>query len=185
MMDKLSKGIDGVYLISYSNIIDERGSFSQVFSGPLLVTKHQSIEFNVKEVFISVSKQNVIRGMHLQIEPYCSSKLVIPWSGEVVDVLIDLRSDSKTYLNIQEFRLISTDKNMLYVPKGVAHGFKVISEEATLIYLSDEIHHKELDISINPFSLDYDWKTTIPIISKRDLNGISLEFFISNYEVNK
>jgi dTDP-4-dehydrorhamnose 3,5-epimerase len=185
MMDRLSKGIDGVYLISYSSIIDERGLFSKVFSGPLLVTNFQSVEFNVKEVFLSSSKQNVIRGMHLQIEPYCSSKLVIPWSGEVLDVLIDLRSDSKTYLNIQEFRLISTDKNMLYVPKGVAHGFKVISEEATLLYLSDEIYHKEIDISINPFSLDYDWRLKNPIISQRDRNAAGLKEFLKNMRYGK
>jgi dTDP-4-dehydrorhamnose 3,5-epimerase len=180
MIDKLSKGIDGVHLISYSNIIDERGSFSKVFSGPLLVTNFHSMEFNVKEVFLSSSKQNVIRGMHLQIEPYCSSKLVIPWSGEVLDVLIDLRFDSKTYLNIQEFRLISTDKNMLYVPKGVAHGFKVISEEATLIYLVDEIYNPTFDVSINPLFIEYDWQLKNPIISQRDRSAVGLKDFLKN-----
>jgi dTDP-4-dehydrorhamnose 3,5-epimerase len=178
MIDKISKGIDGVYLLSYSNIIDERGSFSKLFSGPLLFTKHKSIEFDVKEVFISVSKRDVIRGMHLQIEPYCSSKLVIPWNGEVVDVLIDLRSDSKTYLNIQDFRLISTDKKMLYVPKGVAHGFKVISEGATLIYLVDEIYNSTFDVSINPLLIDYDWKLKNPIISQKDGNSVGLKDFL-------
>ena len=86
---------------------------------------------------------------------------------------------------IQEFRLISTIKIKLYVTKGVEHGFKVIIEEATMIYLSDEIYPNDLDISINRFSLDYDFKTMIPIISKRVLNGLSPEFFIRNYEDNK
>jgi dTDP-4-dehydrorhamnose 3,5-epimerase-like enzyme len=118
--------------------------------------------------------------MHLQIEPYCSSKLVIPWSGEVVDVLIDLRLDSKTYLNIQEFKLISKDNKMLYVPKGVAHGFKVISEEATLIYLVDEFYNSAFDVSINPLLIDFDWQLKNPIISQRDRNAVGLKEFLKN-----
>ena len=180
MKTKPFYGIDGVHLLPYFHSIDERGSFSKLFSGNVVLIDANTLYFSIKEVLVSSSKKNVIRGMHLQIEPYASNKIVIPFNGEVLDVLLDLRADSKTFLNVQEFRLISTNKEMLYIPKGVAHGFKVLSKEATLIYLLDSVYNSQSDTSINPLSLNYDWELDYPIISNKDKNAIDLSEFIDN-----
>jgi dTDP-4-dehydrorhamnose 3,5-epimerase/CDP-3, 6-dideoxy-D-glycero-D-glycero-4-hexulose-5-epimerase len=179
MKAKKSDRIDGVFLVPYFHDMDQRGSFSKFFSDNKIYIDSTGIDFTVKEVFVSNSKQNVIRGMHIQVEPFASSKIVIPLIGEVLDVLIDLRIHSRSYLNVQEIKLVSSQRKMLYVPKGVAHGFKVISNEATLLYLMDKTYHKNFDKSIMPFSFQYDWELADPIISQRDKNGIHHQDFIS------
>jgi dTDP-4-dehydrorhamnose 3,5-epimerase len=171
--------IEGVFLKKYFHSIDERGSISKFFSGDKIATKFHNIDFKIEEVLVTKSSYNVIRGMHLQTEPYASNKIIFIYEGEIIDVLIDLRTDSISFLHIQEVKLTSKDRKMLYVPKGVAHGFKVISDEAILFYLVDNKYYKESDVSIMPFSINYDWKAENPIISKRDQAGIILEDFIN------
>jgi dTDP-4-dehydrorhamnose 3,5-epimerase-like enzyme len=67
---------------------------------------------------------------------------------------------------------------MLYVPRGVAHGFRVLSSQATILYLVDQIYNAEFDFSINPLSIGYDWGLSNPILSLRDKQGIELENYI-------
>jgi dTDP-4-dehydrorhamnose 3,5-epimerase len=181
MDTRITTWIEGVHLIPYfsSTKLDDRGSFTKFISMGISILNSQNLDFNVKELFSTTSYRDVIRGMHLQQEPMASNKLVIPFAGDIVDVLIDLRPYSRTYSKIQEFQLSSNKQHMLFVPKGVAHGFKVVSKAATLIYVTDQVFDVNLDLSINPLSISYDWQIKSPIISQKDKNAITLEAFLN------
>lgn len=132
--------INGVYIIEPTIFGDERGYFMETF--------HQS-DFEsagIRTQFIqdnqSKSKKGVLRGLHFQ-KKYPQSKLVRVLDGEVFDVAVDLRKGSPTYAKYVGVILSSQNKKMLFIPKGFAHGFLVLSENATFAYKCDDNYHPE------------------------------------------
>lgn len=145
---------------------DERGVFRKSFNNLQLESQ---IDFRLAETFYSISKPGVFRGMHLQIHNSASFRSISLVTGRVIDVLIDLRSNSKTFLKVQHFNWDSTgDISSILVPPGVAHGFFAM-EEAILVYASDKPHDPERDTGVNPMTIDLPFLTDIQEISKRDL----------------
>jgi dTDP-4-dehydrorhamnose 3,5-epimerase len=120
----------------------------------------------------SRSSRGVLRGLHYQISPYAQSKLVRVVQGEVLDVVLDIRPDSPTYGEHFSIKLSGENKIQLFVPKGFAHGYAVLSEFAVFSYKCDTFYNKdhEAGIMYNDPSLDIDWM--IPekeqLISEKD-----------------
>ena len=116
-----------------------------------------------------------MRGLHFQKKPYEQTKLVRVVKGEILDVVVDLRKESKTYLKNISFKLSDTNKYQLLIPKGFAHGFLVLSEFAIVNYLVDEKYSKkhESGIIYNDPTLKIDWKIKNIIISEKD-NSLKL-----------
>lgn len=141
---------------------DSRGSFSEVF---------RDVDFGLdfKQDNVSVSFENVVRGMHFQTKNP-QGKLVRVLSGEVTDAVIDLRIGSPSYGKMEVFKL-KPDDYALFVPPGFAHGFWA-HETSVFFYKCTEIYDKESDGGINPLDPDYDfpWKRIIPYlnISEKD-----------------
>ena len=137
--------------------IDNRGYFKETFNKEV----QEFIGYNIG--FIqdneSASKFGVLRGLHFQQKPNEQSKLVRVSKGKIQDVIVDIRKDSPTYAKWESFYLSSEHNNMLFVPKGFAHGFLVLSEEAIVNYKVDNFFDSKLDAGVryDDKQLDIKW----------------------------
>ena len=154
---------------------DERGFFYESYN-------KNNLDKVVNVVFVqdneSKSKKGVIRGLHFQKPPYAQTKLIRCISGSILDVVVDLRTNSKTYGKSFSIELSSENNKQLFVPKGFAHGFQVLSEEAIVNYKVDEYYNPDSDSGIiwNDKDLSIDWNLDLkPILSKKDLKLISFK----------
>ena len=167
----------GVYFQKSSTYLDGRGSFRKTFTKD---SQNQVGIFELAEIFYSVSKPGVFRGMHLQTKRSASLRCVTLISGQVQDVLLDLRQESKTYLQKVVFDWSDKDEiSSIIIPPGVAHGFLAI-EESTLVYASNNHHDPSLDTGVNPFSLDLPFLEQIQEISDRDRSLPDISRWISS-----
>lgn len=169
--------IPGCYLICLPNFKDKRGSFIKTFH-PEHFSGTPFSHFDLKEEFYSVSKKNVLRGLHFQAPPFSHNKLITCLDGKVLDFFVDLRKSSSCYGKLISIELDSAVPQMLCLPKGIAHGFLTLSNQATLLYKTDCIYSPEHDSGILWSSVGLDLKENDFIISDRDKSFSSL----ANYE---
>lgn len=122
----------------------------------------------------SKSSKGVLRGLHFQLPPFAQSKLVRVIKGSVLDVAVDFRRESPTFGRHVAIELNEEKKNQLFIPRGFAHGFVVLSEEAIFSYKVDNYYSKESDrgIYFNDPSLEIDWQFELDqlILSEKDQN---------------
>lgn len=145
---------------------DQRGIFRKSFASTQLET---FVDFRLSEVFHSISKAGVFRGLHLQTKDSASFRSISLVNGHVIDILLDLRRDSESFLQSFYFDWKSDGEiSSILLPPGVAHGFLAL-EEATLVYASNRSHNPKTDTGVNPFSLDLPMLNDIREISDRDL----------------
>ncbi|MEP1034505.1 dTDP-4-dehydrorhamnose 3,5-epimerase [Ekhidna sp.] len=152
---------------------DERGYFYEGFNSEKF-RKSTGIDFLVKQINQSRSSKGVLRGLHFQTKEKSQAKLVTCLEGELLDVAVDLRSDSMTFGQYCIVRLSAHNKKQLYIPRGMAHGFLVLSEHAKLMYLVDELYSKEHDSGIiyNDPEINISWGVSEDeiILSEKDQN---------------
>tara|TARA_Y100000817_G_C16538448_1_gene403297 strand:+ start:24 stop:575 length:552 start_codon:yes stop_codon:yes gene_type:complete len=165
--------IDGLLLFESKKYDDSRGSFSEVyrldqFSG-FLPDKIKFVQDNE-----SFSNKGVLRGLHFQESPFEQSKLVRVSHGKIQDVVVDIRKNSKTFGKHISLKLSKENGRQLFVPKGFAHGFLVLSNQAIVNYKVDNYYSKEHDSGIlfNDSDLNINWELDESEIeySKKDLN---------------
>ena len=153
---KIETGIDGLYVIEPTVFEDNRGFFIETYN------KRDFEEVGIKCEFVqdnhSKSTKGVLRGLHFQKE-FPQSKLVRVIRGEVYDVAVDLRKGSKTFGKYHGAILSEENKKQFMVPKGFAHGFLVISDEAEFVYKCDDFYHPgdEGGIIWNDKDINVDW----------------------------
>ena len=150
---------------------DERGFFLETFQ----LDRYAEL-VGITVPFVqdnhSFSIKGVIRGLHFQKPPHAQTKLVRCISGKILDVVVDLRKNSKTFGESFSVELSSENNKQLFIPKGFAHGFQVLSNEAIVNYKVDEYHNPDADSGIiwNDNDLLIEWDNDIqPILSKKDL----------------
>lgn len=170
---------EGVYLIQCFRAKDERGAFTKIFNEDDYV--NEKIPTKLKETYYSISKKDVIRGMHFQMPPHEHEKIVHVIKGSVVDVILDLRKESKTYRQWMELILREEDATALYIPKGFAHGFKSLKDDTVMLYQVSSGYNKECDTGVAYDSIGYDWGIEKPIISARDREFVPLSDFSSPF----
>lgn len=162
---------------------DERGYFYEGFNSRKFKDL-TGFDFFVKQINQSRSSKGVLRGLHYQKSPKGQAKLVSCMEGEVLDVAVDLRNDSPTFGCYAMVRLSSENKKHFYIPKGMAHGFLVLTEYAKLMYQVDELYSKEHDTGIiyNDPELNISWGMSDNeiILSEKDKGLPSLK----EYQVN-
>ena len=165
--------IEDLLIIEPQLFKDERGFFYESYN-------KNNLDKNI--VFVqdneSKSYKGVIRGLHFQAPPFEQSKLVRCISGNILDVAVDLRTSSKTYGKFFSIELSSENNKQLFVPKGFAHGFQVLSETAIVNYKVDNFYNPKSDSGIiwNDKDLSIDWNLDIkPILSDKDLKLISVK----------
>ncbi len=159
--------LNGVFEIQNKKLEDQRGLFVKTFHENTF--QEHGLEFNFKESFYSVSKKDVLRGMHYQLPPHDHAKLVYVTDGEVLDVALDIRKESETYGKFYSTVLSSENAKSLYMAKGFAHGFLTLSESVTVVYLTSTTYSPESDRGVSWDSFGFDWEGVIdPLISARD-----------------
>lgn len=158
---------------------DDRGKLVKTFHERMFLDA--GLESDFKEEYYSVSKKNVLRGLHFQLPPDDHVKCVTCISGSIFDVVVDLRKSSKSFKMFHSVTLNSEKGNMLYIPKGFAHGFYVLSEEAIFLNRTSTVFSQENDFGIHWNSCGIPWPANSPILSKKDTDMIELSNFNSPF----
>ena len=137
---------------------DDRGFFREVFNKEIETLIGDEINFVQDNE--SCSKRGVLRGLHFQNPPSEQSKLIRVSQGEIQDVVVDIRSESETYGQWESFILSSSNNRFLFVPRGFAHGFLVLSQKTVVNYKVDNYYDSNLDsgIAYNDRTLNIKWK---------------------------
>jgi dTDP-4-dehydrorhamnose 3,5-epimerase/CDP-3, 6-dideoxy-D-glycero-D-glycero-4-hexulose-5-epimerase len=179
-MKIIDTGFEGLYLLEGNVFEDLRGLFLKTFNQS--VFSDLGLETNYKERYYSKSHKNVIRGMHFQIPPFDHIKIVNVLQGSILDVVVDLRKKSPTYKTYFSIELNDNNGRFLYIPKGFAHGFKALTDNAIVEYNQTTEYSKECDCGIRWDSFGFDWQVSNPVISERDSNFQSLNDYSSPFE---
>lgn len=170
-MNFIATKLDGCYIIEPKIINDDRGYFMESFNEN---TFQEGIKQKVHFVQDnqSYSSKGVLRGLHYQTGEHAQAKLVRVLQGEVLDVAVDIRPNSKTFGDYEAVHLSGENQRQFFVPRGFAHGFLVLSETATFFYKCDNFYNKESEggIIFNDQTIGIDWEfpTTELIISEKD-----------------
>ncbi|MGL5963455.1 MAG: dTDP-4-dehydrorhamnose 3,5-epimerase [Fusobacteriaceae bacterium] len=167
--------LDGVFIIENKKFNDERGSFFKTYNKNIFLENGIDVEF--RESYYSSSKKDVIRGMHFQTPPNDHEKLVYVAKGKVLDVILDLRKQSKTFGKSISVELTEDNEKMIFIPKGLAHGFKSLEEDTLMIYNVATEYNNESDSGISWNSFGFNWEINNPIMSDRDKNFESFTEF--------
>ncbi len=169
-MNLIKTKIDGLLILKPTIINDYRGYFMESYNKEKVNKLLGNINFIQENE--SESSRGVLRGLHFQKPPHTQAKLVRCLKGSVLDVALDLRKDSKSYGMFETTLLTDKNKNQLFVPRGFAHGFIVLSESAVFSYKVDNYYNLKSESGVlwNDSALDIDWKINNKeiIVSKKD-----------------
>ena len=170
MMNIIETEIQGVYIIEPKVFGDSRGYFFESFSKKEFESRIGPVEFVQDNE--SKSCYGVVRGLHFQKPPHAQAKLVRVVKGKVLDVAVDLRKDSPTYGKHVTVELSEDNHRQVFIPKGFAHGFSVLSEEAVFQYKCDDYYAQETEgaVAWNDPELNIDWRVPahMMILSEKD-----------------
>lgn len=170
--------LEGVYIINNFVAQDERGTFVKTFNKQNFV--NNGLNFEIRESYFSISKKNVIRGMHFQLPPSDHEKLVYVPYGSILDVVIDLRKNSLTYKKFISIELSAENRKSIYIPKGLAHGFKSLEDNTITVYNVATEYDSKSDQGIKFDSFGFDWEANEVIMSFRDKEFMTLDHFCEN-----
>ncbi|MDR2427471.1 MAG: dTDP-4-dehydrorhamnose 3,5-epimerase [Endomicrobium sp.] len=169
-MDFFRPLIEGIVVITPKIFRDARGYFFESYNKKKFEQEGLTTEFVQDNQ--SFSSYGTIRGLHFQKHPYTQSKLVRVLQGKVFDVAVDLRKNSNTFGEWFGIELSNKNQKMLFIPRGFAHGFSVLSKTAIFSYKCDNFYNKESEsgILLNDVDLNIDWRINSKnmIISEKD-----------------
>jgi dTDP-4-dehydrorhamnose 3,5-epimerase len=174
--------IDGLVVLHPRRFSDSRGYFFETFNAEkyaeLLGDDVKFVQDNV-----SVSKKNVLRGLHFQSPPAAQGKLVSVLQGKVIDVAVDLRKNSKTYGQHVAIELSAENGVQFWIPEGFAHGFAVLEENTIFSYKCTKLYSPENEVTImwNDLNLQIDWGIDNPIVSDKDGLGLNFTTFVTQF----
>ena len=185
-MEVIKTDIEGVVIIEPRVFKDARGYFFESFSQREFEEKVRKINFVQDNE--SMSSYGVMRGLHFQRPPFTQSKLVRCVKGAVLDVAVDIRKGSPTYGKHVAVELTEENHRMIFIPRGFAHGFAVLSETAVFQYKCDNFYAPQADdgLSIMDGDLGIDWMipTENAILSEKDTKHALLKDFDSPFDYN-
>lgn len=174
-MEVIETPLKDCYIIKSKVFGDNRGFFLESFNQREF--QKRGISFDVKQINFAKSGKNVLRGLHFQKSPYAQSKLVGVISGGVIDVVVDLRKSSPTFMKY--FKLeISSQGTFLFVPKGFAHGYYTLKEDTVFYYAVDNFYNPEVEsgIRFDDPELNISWGfEEQPAVSHKDMKQPLIE----------
>ncbi len=172
--------IDGLKIITPSVFGDARGYFMESYNHEKWF---EFLNVNFIQDNESKSSKNVLRGLHFQAPPFAQDKLVRVIKGSVLDIVIDLRKNSKTYG--QHFKIVLSEENkkQFFIPAGFAHGFLALDDDTVFAYKCSNYYHpiSEGILLWNDSDLNIDWGNNEFLISNRDQNGLNFKDFNSPF----
>jgi len=175
-MKFIKTGFEGCYIIEIGKKIDERGFFARTWDKEIF--KEQKFDENLVQCSISFNeKKYTLRGMHYQNNPHEETKLVRCTRGSIYDVIIDLRVNSKTYKKWINVELSEKNYHMLYIPKGIAHGFQTLEDNTEVFYQMSQQYVPEHSSGIrwNDTEFSIKWPNEFPIMSEKDSNYLDFK----------
>lgn len=185
-MEVINTEIEGVVIVQPCIFRDSRGYFFESYSKREFDEKVRRVDFVQDNE--SCSTHGVMRGLHFQCPPYSQSKLVSCVKGAVLDVAVDIRKGSPTYGRHVAVELTEDNRRQLFIPRGFAHGFAVLSDMAVFQYKCDNYYHPEAEggISIRDKSIGIDWRIddSQSVLSEKDLKHPLLKDFDSPFDIN-
>ena len=160
-----------VYVIDTSAFIDDRGAFARWFCA----NEMKDIIGDQKIVNVNFSRtvnKGSIRGMHFQFPPHTETKMVRCIRGKILDVIVDIREGSPTFLKHFAVELSADNMSLLYIPKGFAHGFQSLEDNSEIMYLVTEFYSAEMESGLNALdpALGIEWPLPIANMSDKDKN---------------
>jgi dTDP-4-dehydrorhamnose 3,5-epimerase len=168
--------LDGVYVVELERREDHRGHFARAFCRG---------EFEAHGLNPAVAQANVarsprrgtVRGMHFQYPPHAEAKLVRVTRGAILDVAVDLRPESPTYLRHAAVELSADDQRALYVPERFAHGYQTLEDDADVLYLTSMPYAPGFDAGLSPFdpALGINWPLPPTEVSAKDAGARRLD----------
>ena len=171
--------LSGCKLIEMDIFHDNRGAFQKIYHENEF--QNNGLDMSFKEQYFTSSDKGVLRGMHFQLPPHDHCKLITCLSGSVLDVILDLRKDSKTYGQTVSFFLSADSGKTIFLPVGFAHGFLSLEENSGMLYSTSTVHNSNCDHGIMWNTFDYDWPIKEPNLSSRDENHIHFNQFKSPF----
>lgn len=180
-MQIITTPLNGLLVIHPRVFEDERGSFFESYNKNVFHSHGISDEFQQDNQ--SLSHKGVLRGLHLQHPPFAQAKLVRVVTGSVQDVAVDIRKNSPAYGKYFSMELSGTNKIMLYIPEGFAHGFLVLEDNTVFSYKCSRIYNKDAEDAIlwNDSDLGIEWKIKNPVLSEKDRAAKRFRDFTSNF----
>ncbi len=174
--------VPGVILVEPRIFPDDRGFFAEIFKASDF--KANGIPENFVQVNHSRSQKNVLRGLHFQLNPKAQAKLVSVVRGEIFDVAVDIRKGSPTFGRWVAQRLSDTNKRMLYIPVGFAHGFCALTDDVEIMYYCSEEYAPAMERNIiwNDPQVKVEWPVEVPLLSPKDAGGKFLKDIDNNFE---
>jgi len=167
-MEVIRTGIESLVVLQPAIHKDQRGYFMETYREELLLELGLNSGF-VQDNF-SISKKNVLRGLHYQAGKAAQSKLVMVCRGEIIDVAVDIRKKSPTFGQHVSIRLSAENHKIMFIPEGFAHGFSVLSEEAAVFYKCSAYYDSQMERGLrwdDPM-LKIDWQVKNPVVSMKD-----------------
>lgn len=173
--------IKEILIIEPDVFLDNRGWFFESYNKKKLKELGIDVDF-IQDNHSFSTQKGTIRGLHFQNNPYSQSKLIRCTKGSILDIAVDLRKDSPTYKQWVSIELTSENKKQLFIPKGFAHGFLSLIDNAEIEYKVDNYYNIEFDRSINfnDPEIKIEWNENNPILSKKD----KLAPFLKDSDVN-
>lgn len=169
--DFIGTGLQGLLEIRRKPISDDRGFFTRFFCGEEF--RETGLDKNIAQVNHTLTKEKgAIRGMHFQYPPHTETKIVSCIKGEVLDVAVDLRKHSPTFLQWRAIILNAAQQNALYIPEGFAHGFQTLTTDCELLYLHTQFFTPGAEGALNALDpvLNINWPLAVTNMSERDKN---------------
>ena len=165
----------GFEVLNFKRFEDERGYFQEWY--------HENGNFVPVQGNKSVSRLNTIRGIHLSKPGINQQKLVSCVTGSILDVVVNLRLHDINFGKYHAIKLNSQESKSIFIESGMGHAFISLEPQTTVVYLTDALYSPDNEIALNPFDAEIgiEWNTTSPIVSKKDLEAMSLVEFKAQF----
>lgn len=160
--------IPGCHARPLQHACDERGDFLKLYQRSVVVALGADLDVDVAEVFVSVSRRGVVRGLHFQVPPHDHTKTVVCLAGRAFDAVVDLRVGSPAFGRCVTFELDAARPVALHIPRGCAHGFQALTDGTSMAYLVSSEHSPAHDLGIRWDGAGIAWPLPDPVVSVRD-----------------
>ncbi len=175
--------LEGCFIIQPKVFEDDRGYFVETFNQAQF-NKLTGLNVHFVQDNESKSNKNVVRGLHMQTAPYAQAKLVRVTTGAVIDVAVDVRKNSPTFMQHIAVLLTGNNKTQLYIPHGFLHGFAVLEDNTIFNYKCDNFYNKDGEAGMHPLNneLGVQWQINIDhaIVSAKDAALLNQKDFMQN-----
>jgi dTDP-4-dehydrorhamnose 3,5-epimerase len=180
-MQVIPTGFKDLFILEPNVFADARGYFMESYSRKTLLDAR--IDINFVQDNQSSSNRGVLRGLHFQNAPYAQTKLVRVLSGAILDIAVDIRKSESTFGKYFSITLSAGNKKQLLIPKGFAHGFIVLSEEAEVFYKADEYYYPQSEggIIYNDPTIGIDWQVNPDEFVLSDKDKVHPEISAANF----